>query len=114
MPPGQQARVFAAMLLCGAGAAALHDALSLLRRWMRAGAFAAGAADLAVGAAAAWAMTLAALHLGVNPFRLYAFAGVFVGAGLWLGTVGLLWRKAVARAARRMRKPQENCRKRTE
>lgn len=37
-------------------------------------------------------MTLTALYLRVNPFRLYAFAGVALGMGAYAATAGRLFR----------------------
>lgn len=37
-------------------------------------------------------MTLTALYLRMNPFRLYAFAGVALGMGAYAATAGRLFR----------------------
>lgn len=61
-----------------------YDLLGLLRR----GRVSAGAADLLFGVLCAAGMTLTALFLRMNPFRLYAFAGVALGMSAYAATIG--------------------------
>ena len=63
-------------------------ALGMMRR-SRAG---VGASDLLFGVLCALGMTLTALYLRMNPFRLYAFAGVALGMGAYAATAGRLFR----------------------
>ena len=63
------------MAALGAAAGLCYDLLGRLRR----GRLTAGAADLFLGALCAAGMTGIALRLRMNPFRLYAFAGVALG-----------------------------------
>ena len=51
-----------------------------------------GASDLRFGMLCALGRTLTALYLRMNPFRLYAFAGVALGMGAYAATAGRLFR----------------------
>ena len=99
--PAQQARVFLAMALCGAGIACAFDGSLALRRLLGMGGVLSGALDLLIGALAAAAMTLTALCLRVDPLRAYAFAGVAAGFSLYRFSLGALARAVHAAAARR-------------
>ena len=76
------------MAALGAAAGLCYDLLGRLRR----GRLTAGAADLFLGALCAAGMTGIALRLRMNPFRLYAFAGVALGMGAYAATAGRLFR----------------------
>ena len=67
----------------------------------------AGAADLFLGALCAAGMTGIALRLRMNPFRLYAFAGVALGLAAYAATLGRLLRFFAARSARLRANPRE-------
>ena len=94
MIAAQQARAFLMMVCCGAVCACMHDAARLLG-WLLGGrqVFIA-LMDLLWGVVLAVGMTCAGLNLGINPLRLYLFAGVGIGAAFWYMTGGLLGRKA--------------------
>lgn len=86
MTVGDQARVFAAMLLCGASIGAANDLLGVLRR----GRLGIAAADLLLGTAAAAGMIAVGLKMGCEVFRLYTLAGAALGWVIYacsLGTV---------------------------
>lgn len=93
MTTAEQARVFAAMVGCGAGLAAAYDVAMLLRRALNLGSVMTGVMDLLFGALCALAMTVTALILRVDPFRLYAFAGVAAGMALYACSMGTIVRK---------------------
>ena len=99
--PAQQARVFLAMALCGAGIACAFDGSLALRRLLGLCGVLAGALDLLMGALAAAAMTFTALCLRVDPLRAYAFAGVAAGFALYRFSLGAIGRAIHAAAARR-------------
>ena len=88
MIAAQQARMFAAMALCGLGVGALHDLLGVLRK----GAASAAVADLLLGITAAAGVIAAALHLRCEAFRLYTFMGVLVGWAIYALTLGAIVR----------------------
>lgn len=88
MSPAEQARAFLAMALCGVLCGAAHDALAALRCMTGVGRRMTAAADVLLGVFCAAAMTATALFLQTEPFRLYAFAGVALGAGAYAATVG--------------------------
>ena len=71
-----------------AGRGGIYDLMGMMRR-SRAG---VGASDLLFGMLCALGMTLTALYLRMNPFRLYAFAGVALGMGAYAATAGRLFR----------------------
>lgn len=96
MTPQEQARVFAAMLLCGAGVGMMHDALALIRGLLRAGRAMTGAADLLLGAAAAAGICLCALRMQTQAARWYVFAGIICGALMYRVTIGALVGKVVS------------------
>ena len=91
----EQAYAFYAMALCGAVCGAGSDGLRFLARLLRMGAWAVGALDLILGIAAAAGMTTVGLYLRMDPFRLYAFAGVGCGWLLWRVSFGELGRRLV-------------------
>jgi len=84
----EQACVFGAMGICGAALGAVYDVLRLILR----GGF-MPVLDLALGAAAAAGMILTALMHETEAFRLYAFAGVLLGIGLYMLTISAIIRK---------------------
>ena len=81
------------MAALGAAAGLCYDLLGRLRR----GRLTAGAAG----------MTGIALRLRMNPFRLYAFAGVALGLAAYAATLGRLLRFFAARSARLRANPRE-------
>lgn len=91
--PAQQARILLAMALCGAAVACAYDGSLALRRVLGLGRVLCAALDLAMGALAAAAMTATALCLRTDPMRLFAFAGVAAGFGLYRASMGTLVRK---------------------
>lgn len=110
----EQARVFLAMALCGAAVAFLYDVTLALRRALGLGGVLSGALDIAMGAAAAAAMTITALCLGVDPLRLFAFAGMAAGFALYRASMGTIVRKmsaCVKKWSKKMRKEEKGCRK---
>ena len=88
MTVSDQARVFAAMMLCGACAGAMHDALALLRKNV----FCTAAADLVLGLFLAAAVIGAGLLLGCDPFRLYTLLGVSLGFAIYMLSLGTIVR----------------------
>jgi len=88
MMVADQARVFAAMVLCGAGAGILHDLLAVFRR----NAFFTAAADLMLGIACALSVIGAGLMLRCDPFRLYTILGVGIGWTLYASSLGTIVR----------------------
>ena len=99
----QQAQALGWMAALGAAAGLCYDLLGRLRR----GRLTAGAADLFLGALCAAGMTGIALRLRMNPFRLYAFAGVALGLAAYAATLGRLLRFFAARSARLRANPRE-------
>lgn len=93
MSAAEQARVFLAMAGCGAGLAAAYDVTALLRRALKMGRVLTGVMDLLYGVLCAFFMTLTALIMRVDPFRLYAFAGVAAGMALYAASMGTIVRK---------------------
>lgn len=88
MSPYDQARVFLAMMLCGAGLGAAYDLLSLLRQ----GRMLTVLADLLLGLLCAAGVVGAALLLRCDPFRLYMFAGVMLGFAIYMLSLGTIVR----------------------
>ena len=82
----EQARALGMMATLGAALGGIYDLMGMMRR-SRAG---VGASDLLL--LCALGMTLTALYLRMNPFRLYAFAGVALGMGAYAATAGRLFR----------------------
>ena len=80
--------MFCAMAVCGAAAGALYD---VLRMTVRGGA--AHIWDLLLGVITAAGMIMTALWRETEAFRLYAFAGVAAGIGLYMLTMGTIVRK---------------------
>ena len=99
----QQAQALGWMAALGAAAGHCYD---LLGRAAARPAF-AGAADLFLGALCAAGMTGIALRLRMNPFRLYAFAGVALGLAAYAATLGRLLRFFAARSARLRANPRD-------
>lgn len=96
MIAARQAQAFLAMLLCGAGCALAHDA-ARLAGWLLGGRKGFSALmDLLLGPLLAVGMTLAGLSLGLDPMRLYLFAGVGLGVVGWYATGGLAARQFCA------------------
>lgn len=113
MAPEEQARVFLAMMLCGAVLGAAYDAGMLLRRAAHAGRILTGALDLSFGALCAAGMTATALAMRVNPFRWYEFAGVAAGMAAYMISIGTIVRflcAAVQKFAPKKKKPGDNLR----
>ena len=106
----KQAVEFAAMALCGVLSAAVYDGLLLLRHALHAGVLLGGAMDLLYGIVPAALMTLAALEMRTDPFRLYMFAAAASGMLLWFGTVGRagrrMWRLWKICIPKRIKKPE--------
>lgn len=84
----EQARAFAAMAACGVISGAIYDAGMLFRRMTGAGRLAAAVMDILFAVWLSAAVTLAALQLRIDPFRLYVLLGVGAGMALWFATVG--------------------------
>ena len=96
MIAARQAQAFLVMLLCGAVCALAHDAVRLAG-WLLGGRKGFSALmDLMLGPLLAVGMTLAGLSLGLDPMRLYLFAGVCLGVLGWYATGGLAARKFCA------------------
>ena len=104
MTAAQQAQALGWMAALGAAAGLCYG-----RR--RRGRLTAGAADLFLGALCAAGMTGIALRLRMNPFRLYAFAGVALGLAAYAATLGRLLRFFAARSARLRANPRDCVRK---
>ena len=83
-----QWQAFLAMALCGLGMGVLHDLMWPLRRR----AFAAAAADLALGILSAAGVIAMALYLGCEAFRLYTLLGVMLGWAIYAMTLGMIVR----------------------
>ena len=107
MTPLEHAKVFAAMLCCGISLGMLYDLLGAIRRLRGM----CAVADVLFGVFCALGMILTALHLQVDPFRLYAFAGTFCGIMLYGLTAGALIRRLMAMIGERMEKWEEKCKK---
>ncbi len=110
MAPAEQARVFLAMALCGAGVGGAYDASLALRRALGMGLVLSAAMDLAMGVLAAAAMTAMAVCLCVNPLRLFALAGMAAGFALYRASLGTIVRKLYAgiQNCRKKRRKGEN------
>ena len=103
MTAAQQAQALGWMAALGAAEGLCYDLLGRLRR----GRLTAGAADLFLGALCAAGMTGIALRLRMNPFRLYAFAGVALGLAAYAATLGRFLRFFTARSARLRANPRD-------
>lgn len=91
MTVAEQARAFAAMMLCGAGVGAVHDLLAVCRKntaWT-------AAADLALGLIAAMGVIATGLALRCDPFRLYTILGVAAGWGIYRFSLGTIVRALI-------------------
>ena len=108
MTPLEHAKVFAAMLCCGILLGVLYDLLGAIRRLRGM----CAVTDVLFGVFCALGMILTALHLLVDPFRLYAFAGTFCGIMLYGLTAGALIRRIMAMMGAQMEKWEEKCKKR--
>ena len=95
------------MAALGAAAGLCYDLLGRLRRGRLTAGAGVGASDLLFGMLCALGMTLTALYLRMNPFRLYAFAGVALGLAAYAATLGRLLRFFAARSARLRANPRE-------
>lgn len=91
MTAAEQAQAFAAMAACGAAVGAAHDLIAPFRRGGWTHVF-----DLMIGVLAAAGMILTALLLQTDAFRLYAFAGVLTGLGIYMMTIGTIVRRLAA------------------
>ena len=91
------------MAALGVALGGIYDLMGMMRR-SRAG---VGASDLLFGMLCALGMTLTALYLRMNPFRLYAFAGVALGLAAYAATLGRLLRFFAARSARLRANPRD-------
>ena len=91
-----------AVMMCLPLAAMLVFAMRIVREHEQ-GALGA----LLLGALCAAGMTGIALRLRMNPFRLYAFAGVALGLAAYAATLGRLLRFFAARSARLRANPRE-------
>jgi len=96
MTPAEQARAFAAMLLCGVCLGAAYDLLGTLRRVRGL----CAVTDVLFGVLGAAGIIWTALRLECEAFRLYAFAGAAGGMTLYGATVGAAVRR-ISAAARR-------------
>ena len=98
MTAAEQASVFAAMAACGAALGMIGDVLSPLRRGV-----AVHVLDIMMGVTAAGMMTLCALRMRTDVFRLYVFAGAACGFAIYSLTLGTIVRK-LAHCVRSMNK----------
>ena len=89
MTVGEQARVFAAMLACGAALGAFYDGLALVRRMLRAGAVLTGVVDMGYGLCCGAVVAYLALCLRTEAFRMYVLLGAALGVGLYMGVIGM-------------------------
>lgn len=92
MTVADQARTFAAMMLCGACTGAAYDFLALLRK----NAFCAAAADLLLGLFLAAEVVGTGLLLGCDPFRLYTLLGICLGFVIYMLSLGTIVRFLVS------------------
>lgn len=92
MTVSEQARLFGAMALCGAGLGAAYDVLGALGALAGGGRGMRHALDLLFGLFCAGAMIAAGLRMRQDPFRLYAFAGVGAGFAVYMTTLGRIVR----------------------
>ena len=97
----EQARAFAAMAVCGALGGAVFDAGMLFRRAAHAGRLAVSVMDILFGVAMSMAVTMTALHLRIEPFRLYVLLAVGLGLALWRVSVGAGIRHMLTYAGKR-------------
>lgn len=88
MTAADQARVFAAMVICGACIGIVHDLLAVFRR----GPASTGLADIALGVIAAAFVGAAGLALRCNPFRLFSLLGVIAGWAIYALSLGTIVR----------------------
>lgn len=88
MTTGDQARALLAMIICGAGAGAVHDLFFMIRRGM----LLTMLADFLLGLFLAASVAAAGMMLACDPFRLYAFVGVIMGWMIYALTLGTIVR----------------------
>lgn len=112
MTVGEQARVFAAMIACGAVLGVLYDVMALLRRMMRAGPVLTGALDLLYGFCCGAGVVLFSLRMQAEAFRLYVLSGAALGLAVYFGTIGIFVRildVRIRRYVKKSRKMEEKC-----
>lgn len=80
----EQARVLAVMTLCGACMGAVNDMLGVLRR----GCVMTACMDLLLGVVLGAMVISAALVLQCDAFRIHIFAGVALGWGIYVCSLG--------------------------
>ena len=107
MTPQEQARVFAAMLCCGACLGVVYDLLGPLRRITG---LCAGT-DLLFGAVCAAGIAAVALIMRCEAFRFYVFAGTGLGLILYGLTIGAMIRRLGGVLSRYAQKNREKCKK---
>ncbi len=108
----EQACVFAAMIAGGAALGVLYDALTLVRRLLRAGAVMTGALDMAYGLCCGAGVVCLALRLRAEAFRLYVLLGAALGIALYMGVIGMPVRildAHIRRNVKKSRKVEEKC-----
>ena len=88
----QQLRALGVMTAAGCGLGALFDAMTLLRNALSAGRLLTGLMDLLFGVCCALCVIVSGLALRIDPYRLYVFAGLALGMGLYGITMGTLVR----------------------
>lgn len=114
MSTADQARVFLAMMLCGACTGMMHDLLSVIRRgWLL-----TAIADILLALFCAAGVIGAGLLLGCDPFRLFSFSGVCLGWTVYAISLGTIVRvlmesfiklsKKVTNKAKKAKMMQEN------
>ncbi len=108
MTAGEQARVFLAMMLCGAALGAAYDAALLLRCALGLGRCAQGGLDLLFGVTGAFFVTEAALRLRVSPFRIFILAGVGAGIGVYTAAIGMNVRKMCRKIQKSVKKSKKS------
>lgn len=109
---GEQACVFAAMLVCGAALGALYDGLALVRRMLRAGAVMTGMLDVSYGLCCGAGVVYLALCLRTEAFRLYVLLGAALGIGLYMSVIGMPVRildAHIRKCVKKSRKVEDNC-----
>ena len=96
----EQARIFAAMALCGASVGVAHDVLSMMRR----GRALTACADILLGVLMAAGVIGTALVLQCDAFRLYVFLGVAAGWLLYAASLGTIVRILTERVGKLSKK----------
>lgn len=108
MPPAEQARVFLAMALSGAGLGGVYDGLCLAHRTLLRGRMARGIMDLLFGILCAAGVIATALYLRTDAFRWYTLLGTLAGMGMYRSSAGVLLRRLGACARRQREKFRQN------